>query len=162
MQLTKSQITKLANAITDELITSRDYANDVAWCLYADYFTTSEMSDDTIAANMFDLFGYFQVVHPAQLGSLSPSQVVSLGEWINDCGVDNLHNVFLVDNDVFVCDRENFCDAKRLDRVIEDFMRGHGYGEARTILARYIIDRVTDGEWQPTDQANMIVCGMEL
>lgn len=162
MQLNETQITKLANAIADELILSRNYANDVAWCLYAGYFFTREKSDDEVAANMFELFGYEQVAYPAQLGSLTPSQMVSLGEWIEECGVYNLHNIFLVDNGVYVCDQDDYCDAKRLDHVIEDFMYAHGYGEARTILARYIIDRVTAGEWQPTEQANMIVCGMEL
>lgn len=161
MQLTNTQITKLANALVDELITSRDYANDVAWCIYADYFITVEKSDDEVATNMFELFGYEQVAYPAQLGSLTPSQMVSLGEWIEECGIYNLYNIFLVDNGVYVCDQEDYCDAKRLDHVIEDFMHAHGYGEARTILARYIIDRVSVGDWKPTEQSLMIVREME-
>lgn len=162
MQLTDYQITKLANAIAEEVITTRDYADDVAWSLYAEFFVTPEQSDDVLAGKMFELFGYDQVNYPAQLGKLTPSQIISLGEWIEECGVDNLRGVFIVGNGVFVCNRDDYCDAKRLDRVIEDFMYSHSYGEARTILTRYIIDRVTAGEWKPTEQAIMIVSGMEL
>lgn len=157
MQLTDYQITKLANAISEEVITTRDYADDVAWSLYAEYFVTPEQSDDVLAGKMFDLFGYEQVLYPAQLGNLTPSQAIALGEWVDECGVYNLHNVFIVGTGVFVCDPEDYCDAKRLDSVIEDYMRGHGYGDARTIVARYIIDRVTAGMWKPTEQSLTLI-----